>query len=228
MSNGTQQSAYGQLTPEDVTSDLDMMNFVVRQVLNQVDTVKVVKVIAVHPGSGSPPAGGTVDVQPLVNQIDGNGFPTSHGTVFGLPYTRMQAGAWAIIADPAVGDMGLIVCADRDSSSVIANKAQANPGSRRKHNIADGFYIGAALNAAPTSYFQLNSDGTFKIADSKGNVLQTSGSGFSLTGNVVVTGNFSASGTISDTSGAGLSLTTHTHSGVTTGGGTSGPPTPGT
>jgi len=218
---------YAHFQPEDASTPLNSMAYVVKQMLAQVDTMKIVKVTGVHSGSGSPPAPGTVDVQPLVNQIDGEGYGVAHGTIYGLPFMRWQAGGWAIVADPVVGDIGLLVCADRDISSVVKNKAKANPGSRRRHSISDGVYLGAILGAAPTSYFQLNSDGTLKIADKQGNVIQTSSNGFALTGNMTVTGNLAVSSSITDTSGAGISLTTHTHGGVTTGGGLSGPPTPG-
>lgn len=230
---------YAHFQPDDVASDLNAMAYIARQVLAQVDTMKIVKVIGVHPGSGSPPAVGTVDVQPLVNQIDGEGFGVAHGIVYGLPFMRWQAGGWAIVADPVVGDTGLLICADRDISNVVKNNAQANPGSRRRHNMSDGIYLGAILGAAPTSYFQANSDGTWKLADKAGNVIVSATSGISLTpaggtltvngtisvtGGVNVTGNIAATGTI--TAGVGgadsVTLQLHTHTANNT------PPTAGT
>ncbi len=215
---------YGQLTPEDFAADANAVAFIVRQMIAQIVTAKVVKVIAVHPGSGTPPVAGTVDVQPLVNQIDANGYAVPHGTVFGLQYLRIQAGPWAIIADPAVGDMGLIICTDRDSSSVIRSGGQTTPASRRRYNIADGIYIGGILNGAPQAYAQLNSDGSLNVTDQFGNVLKTSSSGFSLTGNVAVTGNISATGTIIAGKGGAdqVGLQTHLHTANNT------PPTAGT
>ena len=222
---------YGQSSPEDSGTDMDVISFIVRQALARVDTAKMVKVIAVHPGSGSPPGAGTVDVQPLVNQIDGNGYSIAHGTVFGLPYTRMQAGGFAVIADPVVGDVGVVVCCDRDISSVTSNSgAVANPGSRRQHNIADGVYLGAggAYGKTPKSYIQANSNGGLTIVDAFGNMIQTTSGGITLTpagGTMNITGNLAVSGNVTDSSGT-ISLTTHIHSGVTTGGGDTGPPVP--
>lgn len=208
---------YGRMTPEDFATDSNAIAFVVRQILSQAATAKVVTVVSVTPGSGSPPAPGTVDVMPLVKQIDGNGNAVGHGTVYGLRYVRLQAGPWAIVADPAVGDVGIIVCADRDSSSVV-DKTPVTPRSRRRFNISDGIYIGGILGQAPKAYFQLNSDGTLKLSDQNGNVLQTSSSGFMITGNLKVSGSITAG----VGGGPQVGLQTHTHPA------NGSPPTPGT
>lgn len=221
---------YGQLQTEFVGNDTDMIVFLCRQLINRLDTMKLVQVKAVHPGQGSPPAAGTVDVLPLVNQIDGKGYAVPHGTVFGVPYWRLQAGAWAFIADPVAGDIGYVVCADRDSSAVVRTQAQANPGSRRKYSVADGVYMGGCLNPAPSQYVQLKADGTLEIADGKGNVLSTSSNGFSLTGNLAVTGTITATGNITAGQGGAdqVGLQSHTHGGVETGSSQTLEPTAGT
>ena len=226
---------YGQVGLDDGSSDLNTIVAIARQLIQRIDVMKLVKVTAIHPGSGTPPAGGTVDVLPLVNQIDGNGNPVQHGTVYGLPVFRLQAGPWAIIADPVIGDYGFVVCADRDSSLVLKTPGQANPGSRRRYNLADGIFIGGvgSMNGAPTSYLQLKSDGSWSLTDKFGNMLLGNSSGITATpasgGVFKVSGNLQVTGTIMGGEGGAdtVNLTTHTHTGVQTGGGTSGPPTPG-
>lgn len=156
---------YGQQQPNDADTDLNVIAFVARRLLARLDTMKLVKIVAVHAGSGTPPAAGTVDVLPLVSQIDGNGYPVKHGTVYGLPFYRLGGATWQVICDPEVGDTGYVVCADRDSSLVVKNGGQQNPGSRRRYNIADGVYVGGVLNAAPKASIWLKSDGTFNITD---------------------------------------------------------------
>lgn len=234
MSN-TDFGGYGQIDDDDPSSDLTSIIAIARQLIARIDTIKIVKVLAVHPGSGTPPTGGTVDVKILVNQIDGMGNPVQHDKVNGIQVFRMQAGPWAIVMDPAVGDKGIVVCADRDSSLAVKNNDVANPGSRRRHNVADGIYIGgvASMNSAPTGWLQFNLDGTWSLTDKNGNVLQGSSNGITLTpgggGVIKVDGNLQVTGTIIGGEGGGdqVNLATHTHSGVQTGGGTSGPPTPG-
>ena len=216
---------YGQQKPQDYADWSNVIDFIVRQRIAQINTIKVVQVIAVHPGAGSPMIAGTVDVLPLVNQIDGNGYAVQHQTVFGIPYFQLTAGPWAIIAEPAVNDLGLMLCADRDSSSVMRSGKQTTPASRRKFSMSDGFYLGGFLNqTTPQASFQLNGDGTLKVVDGKGNQLVTSASGWTLTGHLKVNGTITGSD-FSD--GTVTSYKVHTHGGVTTGAGVTGTPTPG-
>jgi len=217
--------AYGQMQPEDTSSELNATIFICKQLIAQINVMKLVQVVSISPGAGSPPAAGTMSVQPLVSQLDGQGFPVPHGVVNGIKYFRIQGGQWAVICDPAVGDVGYVICADRDSSLVAKNGGgQQNPGSRRKYNIADGVYVGGVLNAVPTAYIWLKTDGTFQMVDGKGNMLETSSSGFALTGDMAVTGNITATGSIKSGFGGAdqVGLQTHTHPG------NNQPPTPGT
>jgi hypothetical protein len=213
----------------DATSDVSAMQFFVRSMLARVRTTILVRVQAVSTAGGLAPAG-TVDVLPLANQQDGAGNIVPHATIYGCPYSRMQGGANAIILDPQVGDIGIACFADRDISSVIANKGPANPGSRRMHDMADGLYVGACLNGTPSQFVQFNSSGitltspvqvtiNAPLIALNGQVTQTQGTAatgaVSLQGPVSVTNDLTASGT---------SVHTHHHGGVQTGGGTTGVP----
>lgn len=191
---------YGQEQPQDWSSEFNKIAFLVRQMIARLSTMKLVQVKAVH-SNGAVAAAGTVDVLPLVNQIDGGGFSTPHGTVFGLPWWRLQGGLHAVICDPKVDDIGYVVCADRDISNVKTTKAQANPGSLRRYDLADGIYVGGLLNAAPTTYILFTDDGHIRIVDVSGNVLETSSNGFSLTGKLAVTGDVAITGAITATGG---------------------------
>ncbi len=204
---------YGQGTPDDSSLDENVMDFMIRQRIEQMNIMKLVKVMAVHPGTGSPPSIGTVDVLLLVNQIDGAGFATQQGTVNGISYWRFQFGPWAIVADPAIGDYGYVICADRDSSNVVKNPGQANPASMRRYDIADGIYVGGLINAVPAATIWLKTDGTCAFADKPGNVLQSSASGIAVT--TAPGGDFTVNG---------ISVTKHVHA-VTTAPGTTGLPT---
>lgn len=221
---------FGQQTTSDDTSDHNAFNFIVKQRLSRVRTGIPVSVVAVHDGGVGPPP--TVDVQPLVNQIDGVGNQTAHGKIFGVPVLRVQGGKNAIIMDPVVNDIGWLSIADRDISAVKANKGkQSNPGSYRRHNLADGVYIGAILNPAnPTQYVQFTTDG-MKVADKNGNIIELKSGSIAITatkvtisGDLAVTGNITATNGITAGSGGGDSVTLqhHTHPSNGT------PPTPGT
>lgn len=205
---------YGQMLPADTASEFNAIAFIVRQQIAQIATTKLVRVEAVHT-DGETAAFGTVDVLPLVQQIDANGNATPHGVVYGLPFTRLQGGTWAVILDPAVGDIGLAICCDRDISSVKTNQKESTPASRRRFDIADGVYLGGILNAEPEAYVLLKPDGFYKISDGGGNVLETSASGFAIT--TAPGGDFVVNG---------ISVTLHTHAVITGPGvpGDTGPP----
>lgn len=149
---------FGFQKPTSATDEFNAQMFVIRQFLNARNYVALVKVIRVTIPGGLALAG-TVDVQPLVNQLDGQGNAIPHGVVNDLPYFRMQGGANAIIIDPAVGDIGYCVFCDRDISAVKASKGAANPGSGRRSDMSDGVYIGGLLNAVPTQYVMFTEGG---------------------------------------------------------------------
>lgn len=144
--------------PGSASSDFNAIAFLVQSMMNGMATATLVQVKAVTNAGGVSPVG-FVDIQPMVNQVDGIGTAVPHGTVFKCPYQRMQGGANAIILDPQVGDIGVAVFADRDISSATANKAPSNPGSSRRFDMADGLYLGGFLNAAPTQYVQFSTAG---------------------------------------------------------------------
>jgi hypothetical protein len=138
--------------------EINGIAFIVKQLLSRVGTSTIVKVTAVTNAGGLEPVG-FVDVVPQVNQKDGAGNTVPHGTIHGLPYSRLQGGTDAVILDPKVGDLGIAVFASRDISSVKAGKKQANPGSHRRFDMADGMYVGGLLNGTPTQYVRFSADG---------------------------------------------------------------------
>lgn len=198
---------FGQQNQSTTNDEYNMLVFVIQSLLQKLQTVTLVRVEAVSNSGGVSPVG-TVDVRPLVNQMTGNREAVPHGTIYGVPYFRLQGGANAIILDPQVGDIGMCAFASRDISAVKVAKGPANPGSIRKFDWADGLYFGGMLNGVPAQYVRFSEDG-----------IELKAPTVTVTGNLVVTG----------TAVAGpdeISLTTHTHSGVEPGGGTSGPPVP--
>ena len=180
--------------------------FLIQMALARISTATLVQVKAVTNDGGLSPVG-FVDVLPLVNQIDGNDRPTKHQTVYHSPYFRLQGGKNAIILDPEVGDIGLMVFCDRDISSVVANKAQANPGSRRRFDMADGLYLGGFINDTPEQYVQFNKDG---ITISSPRALTVKAE-TTIKGSLKVTGNVSvgtgATGTFTTPAGQVVTVT---------------------
>lgn len=217
------QTSLGALKPSSTWGDYNNIIFAVQQALSKLQTATLVRIVACTNSGDTSPVG-FVDVLPLVNQIDGAGNATPHVTVYGLPYLRLQGGSNAVIIDPQPGDIGVAVFASRDLSKVKATKKQANPGSYRSYDFADGLYLGGMLNGTPTRYIQFGSGGvtindpaviTLKAPSIllEGTVTQSNGD-VSIAGNLDVTG---------DTTGAGISLKTHVHTSAATGQPTSEP-----
>lgn len=141
------------------SSEYNALTYVIRELLSTRSYVTLVQVVAVD-------AAGTVDVQPMVNQIDADGAPIPHGVINGVPWFTLQAGLNAVVLTPEVNDIGLCVFADRDISSVVVNKAISNPGSMRQSDMADGLYLGGYLNAPATQYVKMGPDGIEIISPS--------------------------------------------------------------
>ena len=184
---GSSQVSLGSLKPWSSFGEFNNLSFLIQQALSKLQTATLVQVQSCSNDGGVSPIG-TVNVLPLVNQLDGNGNPTPHVTVYGLPYLRIQGGANAVVIDPQPGDIGVAVFASRDISTVQRTKAQANPGSSRRFSFSDGIYLSTVISAAaPQQYIQFNSDGISILTPGK---LQTQSSGdtdVDASGNVNVT-----------------------------------------
>ena len=243
----------GQQKPQSTWGEFNNLAFMVQQALAKMQTATLVRIESCTNSGGLSPVG-FVDVTPLVNQLDGQGNPTPHVTIYNLPYFRLQGGANGVIIDPQKGDIGVAVFASRDISQVKATRKQGNPGSHRQYSFADGMYLGGMLNGTPTQYIQFSAAGirihsptqvkldapdvlieaqTVEINASTSTTVTTPT--FTVNGNSVLNGtvqqtgggaaNFS--GTITadvDVVANGTSLHNHKHGGVTPGGGQTGVP----
>lgn len=261
-----QGSPYQQ--PTSAANDWLASLFVVNQILRGKATAAIVKVLACTNAGGIAPVG-TVDVQMLVNQVNGAGTdPESHGPMYGLPYFRLQGGAFAAIIDPQPGDIGLAVFCSRDSTGAFAAKGPASPASADVMGFNSGMYFGGFLNGAPTDYaawvpgqgIKLVSTTVVTVQAPTVTVNATNATvnasaqatveapAIALTGDTIVTGTLTVTGAATleggmavsggsgtntvtgtlaatvDVTAGGKSLHNHVHGGVTTGSGSTAPP----
>lgn len=223
--------------------------FAFRAAMAQIRTTIPVMVAAVH-GGGLAPVG-RVDVQPLIQQMDSAGNVMALPVLYGLPYLRWQGGASAVILDPVVGDIGLVCFADRDVSTVVATGQEAAPASNRRFSLADGFYMGATLNAQPMQYLWFDPTNGVKlispnpiqaIADNGGSnpptvMMNSSGIVLSFGGHSItinssgiaisgpVTGDNTATFDKEGTFNGGHTVSAHVHPGVQSGSSNTAQPT---
>lgn len=199
--------------------------FLVSQMISQINVATLVEVVEVYNEGGVSPVG-TVDVIPLVQQVDNDGNVIPSPVLYGLPYFRLQGGSNAVIVDPKPGDVGFCVFADSDISLVKDAKGGANPPStQRQFSPSDGLYIGGWLPAVtPTSYVQVLDD-EIKVVNPTAVTIQSPS--ITLDGAVHVTGALTGDSTADftgDVNGQGTSLHTHKHGGVAAGGAQTGVP----
>lgn len=196
----------GYASAHDQGDDFAQLNFMVQQMVGQIATATIVKVLAVNNTGGVSPVG-LLDCQPIVQQMDGEGKAVDHVTMHNVPYFRLQGGQNAVIMDPAVGDIGVAIFASHDISRVKNTRKPGLPGSRRRFDWADGLYLGGFLNGTPEHYVRFDSSGDIHLKPAT---------------KVYVEGDLEATG---DVKASGISLLHHRHTGVQTGSGTSGGPT---
>lgn len=155
MSSPNAPAIRGLLRLEDSYSEFNATAAIFRSMLSRVATSTLVQVKKVTNDGGLAPVG-FVDVQPMVNQVDGDGIAVPHGIIPNVPYSRLQGGANAVILDPEVGDIGVAVFASRSIASVIANRAPSNPSGNGRFRWSDALYVGGMLNGTPTQYMRFS------------------------------------------------------------------------
>lgn len=169
----------------------------------------------------------TVTVKLSVNEnlvIAGKITPTAIDTLVDVPILIPRAGGFAITFPVAVGDECLVVFGDNCMNSWWQNGGADNvQETRRRHDVSDAFAIFGPtsqpkrLASYVSNALQIrNEDGSVFIE-----VSATDVNIFVPGGNVVINGGTVNIGT--DTTIDGKNFLTHVHSGVQTGGGTSGP-----
>lgn len=226
-------------TPATNASDVARLDFILRSVMSGLRTAMPVKVISVTNSGGVSPIG-TVNVQPMVHGVASDGAAIPHGTIYNVPYMRIQGGTNAIILDPQVGDIGIATVCDRDISTVKNSKASNMPGSTRKNDMSDMVYLMSIITVAPTQYVQFNTSGITIVTpgtltiqansvsiqaptvgvNSTSMTIQSPTLGITST-NVTSSGTWAQSGTMTVD---GTNVHTHRHSGVTAGGSNTGTP----
>ncbi|AYW18594.1 hypothetical protein DTA24_08000 [Klebsiella sp. P1CD1] len=144
------------VSPVDSSCDANMLGYVFSRLIGNMTFVKIVKVIEVDISKG------IVDLEGLLYTVNANGESLNDGgRYFSIPYLRLQRGVSAVVMNPVAGDIGLMVCCDRDITGIKDNKTASVPTSNRLHSAADGVYLTsiACLSGAPTQYVAFHDSG---------------------------------------------------------------------
>ena len=190
----------------------------------------------------------TVGATPMSQMIDGNGNAYASPSYPALPHYRIQQGTAAIIMDPRPGDIGVFICSKRDISNVSQGKQPGPPGSTRSFSPSDAVMVGSIHTQVPTYYIDFTDQDKILIHAPAGVTIESDtavtvkapqvtidAAETTIKGHVTVEGGLNVAGgsgaavdgsltTTGDVTADGISLTSHTHSGVTPGGGNTGGP----
>lgn len=225
--------------PQDVNCEANINEFIFNTLMSRHSFVQLVIVKKVK-------AGPLLDVMPLVSGFSADGSRVDNSPVFNVPVWRLQRGASAVIMDPIEGDIGLMLCCDRDITKARDEKKESLPASKRVHSKSDGIYLGGVLNAEPSQYVKFANDGidivsplvvqvngntvvvnadekislNAPIIEANGQLTQGSGS---YAGDAIFGGTITSTGEIT---GSGIKLSTHIHSGVERGSSNTDSPNP--
>lgn len=225
--------------PQNVNCEANISEFIFNTLMARNSFIQLVMVSKVKEGP-------LLDVIPLVSGFSADGSRIDNTPVFNVPVWRLQRGASAVIMDPVEGDIGLMLCCDRDITKVRKEKKESLPASMRVHSKSDGIYLGGLLNAEPTQYVKFSNDGIDIVSpllvNVNGNVVSINAESRAeinapqiLLNGQVGQGEGSYAGTAHfknkvtsdvDFQAGDISLIGHRTSGVQTGGGTSGTPVP--
>lgn len=183
----------------------------------------------------------TVAAQPTINGqyrgTDGQIHSLQMPVLLDCPVLWMGGGGVTATFPIAAGDECLVIFGSRCIDAWWSSGRVQDPTEIRMHDLSDGFAL-VGLRSLPRAYAPdaaracLTSDdrSTFFALNPATQAIQiTAPGGITINGvQIDSSGNVTTSATvtaITDVVGGGKSLKTHTHSGVQTGSGTSGPPT---
>lgn len=182
---------------------LDTLMAAIDTALANVHTATVAKVTAVNAK--------TIDCQPVIQRVVDGKF-RDLPVFLDVPPIFLSGGSSALRMPIVAGDYCLLIFTERAYDRWWAGQDMRPPVEMRMHDYSDGFAIvgikpeSSALSIPGVTTF----DGDLVVD-----------------GDLNVTGNIIAGGTVTasvDVIGGGISLKTHTHTGVTPGGGMTGPP----
>ncbi len=182
-------------------------------------------------------------VQPIVRMVTTAGDEVSRAQIASVPVLQIGAGDFLLAFPVNPGDLGWIKASDRDVSLFLQGLDEAAPNTARMHSFQDGLFIPDrmrewSLDPADADRVVLtHSGGATRIAVGVDTIAITASAAVTVDAPAVtitsalttVNGPVTVNGTLTATSVAtagGIVLETHRHTGVTTGAGTSGGPTP--
>lgn len=171
----------------------------------------------------------TLQAKIAIKQIV-DGVNTSFSACVDLPFVFPTSSEWSITLPVKVDDEVLLLFADRCIDGWFTNGGEQPQIVHRVHDISDGFAL-IGINSQPNIISNYDAD-NLEIRNAANSIyMRFTSTGIEstdldITGDLYVDGNIDATGDIttpSDVMAGSISLKTHTHPGVQTGSGNTGP-----
>ncbi len=181
-------------------------------------------------------------IQPLIVMVNTLNEQINRAQIASVPVLQIGGGGFVMSFPIKTGDLGWIKANDRDISFFLKTYANSAPNTQRKHSFSDAVFIpdsfmkDVTINEEDDDNLVIQSlDGSVRIAlwdnqvkiTAPAIILDTATT--TCTGELIVDGDITSStgditATMGDVLAQSVSLHNHIHSGVTTGGGTTGAP----
>ena len=137
--------------PTDYVDEYNGLIYIINSIIsNRVRGAEIVRVIA---NNGD----GTIDVLPVIKNVDASENAIQETPIFGVKYMEWQYGINAFQAEPAVGDIGLLVVCTKDTKNVKSGIV----GDLGSFELESGIYFGGlkGLNQPATQFIKMDENG---------------------------------------------------------------------
>ena len=138
------------VSPSSFVDDFNGMLYIIRSLVNEVNTADIVKVVSVDGNN-------TLTVVPVVSSLNIYREGQEESEISGVKYIQWQFGDNLIEATPKKDDIGLMVICKKDISSIDSGIVASN----RQYCPADGVYIGGlfGFNSEPKQSIKFDDTG---------------------------------------------------------------------
>ena len=137
--------------PTDYVDEYNGLIYIINSIIsNRVRGAEIVQVIA---NNGD----GTIDVLPVIKNVDANETAIEETPIFGVKYIEWQYGINGFQAEPAVGDVGLLIVCTKDTKNIRAGIV----GDLGTFELESGIYLGGlkGFNQPPTQFIKMDENG---------------------------------------------------------------------
>ena len=212
--------------PADIMDESGVIDFFLQKAAANIQKVIPAKIISYDRTENR------ATIQILTLFLTSTGGKLQMKLIPNIPVLNLAGGGFVLSFPVQAEQIGFLLASDRDISILKTNLSTYTPATNRQHQYEDSIFIplnlnGFTVNEADANALLISSlDGTTKIAV-QNNLITMTAANVVINGNTLVNGALTATDTITsnvDVVAETISGKTHTHTGVTTGSGTTGLP----